>query len=357
MKKYSNILRAVLTGILILFFSFCVSSPNAGTEPKTSVKTDSKGTPNWFLDLNSGFPEKDFLAVIGEGDTRRDAESDAAGALSRIFMSDISVESTAMMRYAELSSPTKAESSTETSVEKTVNIGSNQSLFNIQYSDPYTDNVGRLHIVGYLDRKATARIYREKIDANSERVSSFLENMKKSDSIINKYAFIDAAVLFAKNNDVLMSQLVIVYEPMTKMLDLPYRTQDLIKLYTEIAAQMRFEIKIENDFDGKITKMVSFILNERGFSVAQGKGNLTISGDVELQDAQLNNKFENIRWYLALQMKDEKGSILVSFNKNQRESAVSRPEAIAGSYRQMEKMVKAEFIGQFIKYLDGIILK
>jgi hypothetical protein len=56
-------------------------------------------------------------------------------------------------------------------------------------------------------------------------------------------------------------------------------------------------------------------------------------------------------------MRDEKGQVLVSFRKALRESAISRTEAIALSYRDMEKNINDDFIRQFVKYLDGIILK
>jgi len=238
-----------------------------------------------------------------------------------------------------------------------VQVGSSQVLFNVQYSDPWTDRSGKVHIAGFLNRRETAKIYKDKIDKNAERVVLFLNNMRSSDSIINQYAYIDAAVLYARTNDALRDQLLIIYQPAVGLIDLPYKTDDLIKLYAQIAAKMSFQIEIKNDSDERISKMVTHILNERGFTITRGPAALSIKGEVTTEDAQLENRFANIRWYLTLQMRDEKGSVLVSFNKNQRESGISKPEAIAASYRQMEKLIKEEFIGQFLQYLNSIVLK
>lgn len=323
----------------------------AQDKPKTG------NAPRWLSDLKSVYPESDYLAVIGEGDTRRDAESDAAGALSRIFEAKIKVESTAIMRYRELEAGANTKSSTEKSIDKTVQIGSEQALFNIQYSDAYTDKNGRVYVVGYLHRKNTARIYREKIDKNSEKIEVFLENMKDSESIIQRYAYIDAAVLYAKNNELLLGQLMIIHEPSVKMVDLPYNFDELNKLYASTAASMTFSLNIKNDSENRIAKMTAYILSTKGFTVSKGKAALSISGEVSIEDTEMNNKYQNIRYELILEMRDEKGKVIVSFRKAQRESAISRSEAIALAYRSMEKQINNEFIGQFEKYITSIILR
>jgi hypothetical protein len=336
--------------------TFCASGPSVQAQDKTSGNI-GPDAPKWMFDLYSAYPESNFLAVVGEGDTRREAENDAAGALSKIFMSKISVETTAVLRYKELESAGNSTAETQKSIDKKVSVGSDQSLFNISYGDTYTDKVGKTHIVGYLNRKDTAKIYKDKIEKNGDRVASFVKNMKASESVIRQYAFIDAAVLFAKNNEALLEQLGIIYQPMIKMIDLPYDLDELTKLYSEIAGKMTFSVTIKNDSDDKIAKMTGHILNEKGFTVAQGQAALSVTGEVLIEDTKLENKYQNVRWSLLLEMRDEKSQVLVSFNKNQRESAISKPEAIALSYRDMEKQINDEFIGQFIKYLDNIILK
>jgi hypothetical protein len=356
MKNKKYIIPLMMIGAVSLsLLCFCTTT-SASTATQTVAPRGGDG-PVWVRDLGSVYPEKDFLAVVGEGDTRRDAESDAAGALSKIFESKIQLESTATMRFQQLETAGSSTSTIERNVDKTVAVGSAQTLFNVGYSDPWTDSTGKVHIAGFLNRRDTARIYKDKIDKNASRVVLYLQNMRSSSAIISQYAFIDAAVLYARANDILIDQLSIVYQPMVQMLDLPYKTDDLIKLYSEVAAKMSFQIQIAGDSEDRIAKIVSNILNQRGFSIARGASALSIKGDVTMEDAQLENRLANIRWYLNLQMKDERGVVLVSFNKNERESGISKPEAVALSYRQMEKLIKEQFIGQFLQYLNGIVLK
>ncbi|RPJ05880.1 MAG: hypothetical protein EHM28_11210, partial [Spirochaetaceae bacterium] len=319
-KKYK--ISMLLIGTLsVMLLALCTTTSQSGSLQTAAPSRGGNG-PAWATDINSVYPEKDYLAVVGEGDTRRDAESDAAGALSKIFISEIKLESTATMRFQQLETAGSSTSTTERSVDKTVAVGSSQTLFNIQYSDPWTDGTGKVHIAGFLNRRDTAKIYKDKIDKNADRVVLFLKNMRESSSIISQYAFIDAAVLYAKTNNQLLDQLIIIYQPMVQLIDLPYKTDDLIKLYSEIAAKMSFQIQIKNDSEDRLAKITTHILNERGFTIARGPASLSIRGEVSMEDAQLENRFANIRWYLTLEMRDERGSVLVSFNKNQRESGI-----------------------------------
>ena len=351
-RKSQFVVVLMAAGCLTLF-SFCVSAPSAQAQDK-ALGPDA---PRWMFDIYAVYPEDQFLAVIGEGDTRREAEDDAAGALSKIFISNIEVDSTAVLRYHELEKGDESESSLERSVDKTVTVGSAQSLFNVLYSDIYTDNLGLVHVVGYLNRQKTARIYLQKIAQNGERVAGFLKNMASAREILRQYAFIDAAVLFARNNELLLEQLTIISPVARKTVDLPYDLNKLTALYADTAAKMKFSLTIKNDSDDKIAKITTHLLNRKGFTVVRSGAALSVSGEVLIEDTQLNNKYKNVRWTLMLEMRDEKRQVIVSYHKNQRVSAVSRSEAVARSYRDMEKQITNEFIGQFEQYLDGIILK
>ncbi len=342
-------------GCLILL-AFCVSAPDAQAQDKAKQSL-GPDAPRWMFDIYDSYPDNEYLAVIGEGDTRREAEADAAGALSKIFISNIEVESTAVMRYRELDTGSNNTSVTEKRLDKTVTLGSLQSLFNIQFSDIYADKLGLVHIVGYLNRKETAKIYLQKIAQNGERVTGFLKNMPEAEGIIRQYAHIDAAVIFAKTNELLLEQLTIISPAARKMVGLPYDLSKLTKLYTETAGKMAFSLKIKNDSDSKIAKITAHMLNKKGFTVAKGAAALSVAGEVLIEDTILNNKYKNVRWTLMLEMRDEQGQVIVSYQKNQRESAISRPEAVARSYREMEKQISAEFLGQFEQYIDGIVAK
>ena len=112
-----------ICGLILLSFLFGGAVCKSGPRTNTSVQVNSKGNPpRWYNKLEDDFPEDKYLAVVGEGDTRRDAESDAAGALVRIFGSNIKVETEAIVRYRELEKESGGSYEMEKEATKEVDI-------------------------------------------------------------------------------------------------------------------------------------------------------------------------------------------------------------------------------------------
>ncbi len=350
--KFRHAFFSLAAVCILLVYTACVSN----AEPKGSSSNKGGDPPAWFFNLEKAYPDKDFLAAAGDGDTRRAAESDAAGALVQIFSSDIKVESESIMRYHELAKDADTAHETEKQITQEVDILAAQKLLNIQYSDPYVDKNGRFHVVGYLDRRETGRIYRDNIEKNASRILAFQQNALTSTRIVTRYAFIDAALIFAKNNELLLDQLTIINPMMKKVVDLPYSLDELNTLYSKAAEKMVFDVQVVNDSEQKISNIVAGLLSSKGFSI-KSDGQLRVAGEVKLEPVSLDNKYENIRWYLNLEMRDETGKAIVSFNQNQRETGISRSAVVSKAYIEMEKKTKADFFSEFVKYLDGLVLK
>lgn len=350
--------------IIIIIFASCVSEPSSSdpAETKNTPATEPKETkggtpPQWILNPYNQYAEADYLAALGEGDTRRDAESNAAGSISRIFQTSVQVDSTAIQRYNEIAKDGGYQTESERSITETVNLQSQQTLINVQYGDVFIDDTGRYFIIAYINRAQTAQIYNEKINKNSEAVVNFLNSSRQSSGVLKKYAYIDAAFLFSTNNELLLNQLSIISPGYKETIAMPYNHNDLLMERTKIAEQMIFSINIANDTDNKIANIITQLLSSRGFAVTDAFSPLAIAGNVLIEPVQLNNGYENVRWTLTVDMKDETGNILVSFNKDQRETSVSQQQAIALAFNQMESKIESDFLGEFTKYLDSFVVQ
>ncbi len=351
--------------ILIIIMASCVSAPskpdstdtNSTPEPPPPTETKGGPPPAWVQNPYNLYPEAEYLAVIGEGDTRRDAESSAAGALSRIFETNVQVDSVAIQRYNEIAKDGGYQTENEKSITETVNIQSQQTLINVQFGDSYLNDTGRYYVIAYINRNLTAQIYHEKINKNSEAVMNFLDSSNKASGILKKFAYIDAAFLFSVSNESLLNQLAIISPGYKDSITKPYNHNDILIKRTEIAGQMIFSINIQNDRDDKIANIVTQLLSSRGFAITDSFAPLTISGNVTIEPVQLDNGYENVRWTLTVDLKDETGNILVSFNKDQRETSVSQSQAEAIAYNQMESNIGSDFMGEFINYLDSFVLQ
>ena len=72
-----------------------------------------------------------------------------------------------------------------------------------------------------------------------------------------------------------------------------------------------------------------------------------------MEDANLDNGYENIRWTLFMEMRNEAGDVVVTMDENKRETGISREAAVSRGYRSMEDMLQKKFIGDLERYFDS----
>jgi len=310
----------------------------------------AQNPPAWLTDLNSVYPDSTYLAAQGSGDTRKDAEADAADALSRIFNVKVTVNSTAQKRYMEIASQNKTLSESETSIVQNVGMQSDSQFTNLRYSDAYTDKKGKVYIVAYLDRAKTAEIYRSILKKDIELATALKERAENEDGILQKFSLLDSAVQVSMNSDRMLGQLQIIHAPTYKLYASEVDTAGLTALRDAAAKKVTCSVKIEGDPTGKIASIVRKALSGLKISV-KSSGPLEVSGTWTMEPVQVNPRFKSVRWTLSLAFADENGAEVASYFKEYRENAITEAEAQAFAYRSVEKMIAEGFIQSITDYM------
>lgn len=336
MKKITLLLIAI--GLL----ASCMTGPTPSSRP------------NWVDDKHSMYPEEEFMVEIGQGSSLKDAKRNGAASLAQIFKTSLKVETTIQTRYKELSSGGTTAVSEETNFDENITQLADQELINVNYGESWTNDLGQVHVLTYIDRQETAQIYRNRIRDNGDTVSRFLSESSRQDSRIKKFAFLDAAYVVAEGNRVLVEQLEIINLPMSRTVMLSYDLDDIRSRKREAAEAMAFRLNIENDGEGKVAAVLSDELTSFGFSINPA-GDLAVSGSVRLEKVELDNKYENMKFYLTINIVDEMGVPAVSMEENDRVSAVSASDVVNRAYIEMEKMIEKELMDQLTEYLDGFV--
>ncbi|MDD3050280.1 MAG: LPP20 family lipoprotein [Candidatus Cloacimonetes bacterium] len=318
------------------------------------AKSSNQDTPEWLDDPGSKYPENMYLTVVGEGDSRKAAENDATGKMSRIFEAKIKVESTYLERYIELTKDNSSSSSSVSTSDNTVAVQSDQTLFNLKFSDSYTDVRGRVHVLGYINRFETASIYEDKISDNSEQIIFFIEQALAASDPIEKYANYSAATTVDQNNKVLMEQLGIISLTTKEMLEINYDSNQLMKDFIESARAISFSVNISNDTDNKLKKMVEALLTDLGFSL-QKDALLYLDGEIDFENMDLPRKEKFVRWELNIKITDRNSNVIFSLNKSNREGHVSYAEARARGYREIEKEFNNKLKRSLLSYFDSLV--
>ena len=338
--------KTILLSVVLILILSCAAH--------AKKRKDSK--PEWLKNPKAVYSEQMYLSAIGEGDSRSDAENLAAGNLSRIFESNIKAEETVNQRYMELTKNNKTDFEEQTDITKIVNIKSQQTLFNIQFGESYTDDVGRVHAIAYLNRMKTAEIYENKINKNTDRIEYFMGIADKSADPILKYAAMSAASAVSSINESLLVQLTIIFPSALDMLDINYNHDQIVKDTNIAAANISCKIAIKNDEEKKITIMLEELINDLGF-VLSDDNVLTINGDILLEKTDLKRDLEFVRYELQINVTDNKNKVIVSMSEKGREGHVSIQEARARAIRTLSKRINKQLKKKLIAYFDGMVLE
>ncbi|MFO7850593.1 MAG: LPP20 family lipoprotein [Spirochaetia bacterium] len=360
----AGIIAAALSLSILALLSIGCATGSPDLPPPESKGSDRADAPEagggempeWFLDPQEVYPDNKYMTAIGSGDTRRGAEQSALGALSQRFSAEVTMDLQTQERYKELvTSDDEGYTEQETALNQGINVRSDQTLLNVQFGKAAVDEQGRVHVIAFLERAPTGRLYQKLISKNGGKIVSYLQEAEESDSIVRRYAYLSAAATVASGNEVLIEQLRIIAPGYEKELDLPYDNNELNKRRTDTASQMKVSISIAGDEGSRITDVVRKSLSKERFPLGE-PGTLKVEGSASLEEIEGGESFEAVRWVLSLDLYGPEGSSLVSYNNQDRASGVSKSAARSFAYDDMQKDVEQEFVGALKDYFNEMVM-
>ncbi len=321
-----------------------------------SVHAKKSKPPKWLDNPKSIYPENMYLSALGEADSRAMAENMAAANLARIFESNVKTDQSYTQRYMELTKDGRTSYEDQSETMKNVNISADQTLINIEFGESYTDKMGRVHVIVYLNRLKTADIYEERIRDNAQKINYFRKLADESFDILLDYAAMSAAAAFSTHNQILLDQLGIISPISKEMLELDYNHTEIVKQSSEIARQIGFKVNIRNDEDNKISILVEELMNDLGF-VISNEPLLRADGLVLFEETDLQRQEKFVRYELQLQVIDPVGNTILTLDEKGREGHISYSEAKARAVRSVEKEIKNNLKQKMISYFDNMVLR
>jgi len=110
--------------------------------------------PTWYPDHSFDFPEKEYLAFLGEGTDNETARNDAMQQMANYFGVDVQSVSSGSQSYREITSNGATSSKLESSVSSKIRIKSSQKLFTVKTTAFYQLKSDRVLVLAYLNRDA-----------------------------------------------------------------------------------------------------------------------------------------------------------------------------------------------------------
>ncbi len=331
---------------LIFFLVGCAGSSSAS-------KSDAQ--PNWINNPAALYSSKKYIAVLGTGDNLSQAQNNASSSISKIFDSNIVVDNSLNQEYIEILSSEGLFQNESTQSTSKVSVKSDQKLFNIKFGESFTNQLGKVYTIAYIDRQETAQIYEEKIMDNHDKILFFTERASRAKDIMEQYAYTKAAHTFSTINQELIEQLGIISQDEKEMLILQYSHSLIAATLRELANKIGFWIEIKNDQNSRVKNILVKVINDLGFPISP-KPLLTFVGDIRFSDVDLEKENQEfIVWELNLSMKDRENRIIFSVYEKGREGGINRSSAVNKTYYQIEKRFKEKLKSDIYSYFNSSI--
>jgi hypothetical protein len=307
--------------------------------------------PAWVDNPKAVYPESAYLAAVGEGDTRRAAENAAAANLSRIFEAHVEADERLIDQVRETGK--RIDRTTDFSAD--INILSAQTLYNLQHAEAWTDEKGRVHAVAYLNRRETAALYRDRIDRETSHVNFLLAQAQQAGEPLLQYALLRAAAAHAADAAYLLGQLKIIHPPSVPGVTPGYSESRLRRDLAESARNIRVQIRMDGDDEGRMTAALEKWITSYGFVVGT-PSILKIDGRIAMEDTgQRTADLVFIRYDLTVRVEDAEGTVLVSVSEKGREGHVSVPEARIRAFRTLENAIDAKGAHRLDTYFGSLV--
>ncbi len=335
---------------VVLIGASCASGPQQAADRRPGE------APLWMLDLQSTYPEDQFVAAVEFGSSERDARNLATGALARRFNLNVESNVEVQERIQQITRESEFYAQEETDSLKTVNTSTGNIEFaNLEFSDTFTDPRGRVHVVAYLNRSETGQIYRKRIQKDARLIRSLVQRSQNADTNLIRFALLDTALTISRNGDQLVSLLEIIHPGMAAIAAAELNSPVLLELRDDAAGEIAYRISIAGDEDGKLESTAASVLSDFGIYPSPG-GSLVFTISVLSEEVEVNPQFKSLRWTLSANLADDNGVSIVNLHKESRENAISISEAKAFSLVAIEKSLAREFGGKFTAWIDSISL-
>ncbi|MDR2510838.1 MAG: LPP20 family lipoprotein [Spirochaetaceae bacterium] len=325
-----------------LFFAVFVSSLAAQAPPPRITK-GSGGRPNWVDKPDSAYNKAYYIAAVGYGSSRQQADSSAFGNLAGFFGQSIESKHEVVEHYKERFSggALKAESETA-AAEAVARTSSLSELIGAEINDRWEDAANRVfYAVAVLEKPRAVHIYTELFNDNLALIENALAGVGSAGVFDDIGRFYYAAGIADANA---------VFARVLSGLGAPVRTSGLSgggyrQEAAKAAREVGIKVNVKNDSAGKIASAFHFAFNSTGFSTISDDGRYELDAKIELAPVEYpGNQNKYTRFVLDARLVDKKNKEeIFSYHISGREGHIIQREADERAIKSAESMIKTGF--------------
>jgi len=319
---------------------------------KPHKKADAN-RPAWVNDPYLEYPKDSFLCCVGTAKDRAEAENLAVTGLRKIFCPEPGITPETELRYYDLTRPAKLNPRTTMTPAELKQLTESE-LHLIRLGKVWTDKGGTVHVLAYLDRKATADVYLSALNQDKQRVLDYLTKALDITDPWQYYACLEAAMTIDQMILTRIAQLSIIDLNSGVNFNPGYDSEVLITQHRTAARQVRLNLLISSDQDAYLEDIIHQTITGLGFTFASSDASL-LEASLIVESLATDKPRTDLRFTLQLSLFDFAQELVWNLEFEDTISEQDRTEAFARVKRAVNAKVAYELTGAVNRYTDSLI--
>ena len=337
--------RKIFTCLIIfsLAFASCAGSPSGR----------ATATPDWVRDPYARYNRLQYVAAVGNGNNRQEAELNALGRLVAEFGQDIQVDDRLSTSFQEALRGSVAEWTEVTTAETVIALSAGMdTLIGAEIGEVWSGG-DSYYVAAILNKQRAIAVYTDMINANLSMINNLTNMTEAEKNTLTGFARYQYAATIA---DVTVSywNLLSVIGGNAQN----FRRGDEIRLEAvNIIRTIPVGLTVQNDRANRIQGAFARALSGLGFRSGGANSPYTLNVNVVISPVDLSgnpNRFSRIEVNSNL-IETNSGTVILPYNFNIREGHTSQSEADNRALAAAERRINNEYANLLNEYLSQFI--
>jgi hypothetical protein len=333
-----------------------LAGPPASAAPGPAAANTGSARPAWVDSPEAVYSRNSFVAAVGTGSNRDQAEKNAFAALSSIYRISLQADQTITNSYQEMVKNGQTSDWYEgSSLEESIRTSTAMDLVGAAIRGVWSDG-SLFYAVAVMENAQTAQLYAQMIRDNQRIIDDLTDIPAAGQNNMDGLARFQFAITLAEANKVFANVLSVIGAPVPAEMR---QSEDYRLESMAIIRAIPVSVTVEGDRENRIHSAFTAALAAVGFRTGGNNSPYRIQARLNFSEAQLPNQTNKfVRYVLDGNFVDSAaGEILFPYNVNGREGHLSISEAEARALRAAEAKVKDEYAETLSSFLVRLVPK
>ena len=250
------------------------------------------GTPKWITDLESAFPNENYIRAVGEGRSEASAKKAALAELSSYFGQTIKSENQAV----QISRQSDASYEEKLDLRRDLNSYSEVDLLCVHYTTAwYNKRTDSFYVCAYLERAEFWDILKQKIESLASKLEALNKSAKLEKDLFKKSMILEEArSVFEECKQLFAIALAVYPSKFGQYEKILERFLEKLQELADLKRKVVVSVLVNGDKDGQIRAKLCELLRKNGITVcgedkaSAANSNYTLSAQVLWNDKKHN---------------------------------------------------------------------